>query len=81
MINVLAFHSTESGKKNHNIPVVSMKNRNPSEKSERAMKADLNVLYISDILRGGGGSGRASCISGATFSHWQNSTTPLHADW
>ncbi|KAL0122715.1 hypothetical protein PUN28_007423 [Cardiocondyla obscurior] len=28
-------------------------------------------------LRGGAGPGRASCIGGATFSHRQNSSTPL----
>ncbi|KAL0099172.1 hypothetical protein PUN28_020031 [Cardiocondyla obscurior] len=27
--------------------------------------------------RGGAGSGRASCIGGATFNHRQKSTTPL----
>ncbi|KAL0114747.1 hypothetical protein PUN28_011805 [Cardiocondyla obscurior] len=32
-------------------------------------------------LRGGAGSGRASCIGGATLSHRQNSSTPLYADW
>ncbi|KAL0099968.1 hypothetical protein PUN28_019450 [Cardiocondyla obscurior] len=29
------------------------------------------------VLRGGAGPGWASCISGATISHRQNSTTPL----
>ncbi|KAL0117242.1 hypothetical protein PUN28_010228 [Cardiocondyla obscurior] len=32
---------------------------------------------VTSHLRGGAGSGRASCISGATFSHRLNATTPL----
>ncbi|KAL0108929.1 hypothetical protein PUN28_014205 [Cardiocondyla obscurior] len=34
-----------------------------------------------EILRGGGGLGKASCIGGATFNHRQKSTTPLNAVW
>ncbi|KAL0112429.1 hypothetical protein PUN28_012040 [Cardiocondyla obscurior] len=39
--------------------------------------------HSADILRGGRGPGRASCIGGATFSHRQNSRTPLKLmqDW
>ncbi|KAL0106980.1 hypothetical protein PUN28_015482 [Cardiocondyla obscurior] len=32
---------------------------------------------VTSHLRGGAGPGRASCIGGATFSHRQNSSTPL----
>ncbi|KAL0107224.1 hypothetical protein PUN28_015628 [Cardiocondyla obscurior] len=33
-------------------------------------------------LRGGAGSGWASCIGGATFSHRQNyNSAEAHADW
>ncbi|KAL0119563.1 hypothetical protein PUN28_007779 [Cardiocondyla obscurior] len=33
--------------------------------------------HSTDILRGGGSPGRASCFGGATFSQRQNTPTPL----
>ncbi|KAL0109474.1 hypothetical protein PUN28_014501 [Cardiocondyla obscurior] len=85
---VEAVHTIVTGKKRRDCHC-SIKKKNFTA-SHRLMRHYSAASYRADLcaegwlvtshLRGGAGSGRASCISGATFNHQQNSSTPLVAD-
>ncbi|KAL0131455.1 hypothetical protein PUN28_002767 [Cardiocondyla obscurior] len=59
--------------------------RRRPRKGIRHRRSNSKILYVqcaegwldTSHLRGGAGPGRVSCIGGATFSHRQNSSTPL----